>query len=132
MVGNYVLSSGYYDAYYTKAMQVRTLLAREFADAFTKVDVIMTPTAPNPAFKLGEKADDPISLYLEDAYTVTVNMAGLPSISVPAGPVEDRGSMLPVGLQIIGKRWDEQTILQVAYLHEQMAKVALLTYKEGK
>ncbi|MCP5405464.1 MAG: Asp-tRNA(Asn)/Glu-tRNA(Gln) amidotransferase subunit GatA [Pseudomonadaceae bacterium] len=129
MVGNYVLSSGYYDAYYSKAMKIRTLLAREFAAAFEKVDVIMTPTAPNPAFKIGEKADDPISLYLEDAYTVTVNMAGLPGISVPAAPVEDRGSLLPVGLQIIGKKWDEQTILQVAFAWQTMGGVERLGWR---
>jgi aspartyl-tRNA(Asn)/glutamyl-tRNA(Gln) amidotransferase subunit A len=130
MVGNYVLSSGYYDAYYNKAQQVRTLLTREFEKAFEEVDVIMTPTAPNPAFKLGEKSDDPIALYLEDAYTVTVNMAGLPGISVPAGPVEDRGSQLPVGLQIIGPKWEEGRLFQVAYAHEQMAKVAQPPFKE--
>lgn len=129
MVGNYVLSSGYYDAYYQKAMQIRTLLAREFAEAFKDVDVIMTPTAPNPAFKLGEKNDDPVALYLEDAFTVTVNMAGLPGISVPAGIVEDRGAMLPVGLQIIGPQWEEGRILQVAYAHEQMAGFKSLALK---
>lgn len=129
MVGNYVLSSGYYDAYYSKAMKIRTLLRNEFEEAFTKVDVIMTPTAPNPAFKLGEKCDDPVALYLEDAFTVTVNMAGLPGLSLPAGTVEDRGSHLPVGLQLIGKPWDEQTLFQVGYLHEHMAGVPLLDYK---
>lgn len=129
MVGNYVLSSGYYDAYYQKAMQVRTLLAREFANAFKEVDVIMTPTAPNPPFKLGEKNDDPVALYLEDAFTVTVNMAGLPGISVPAGLVEDRGAMLPVGLQIIGPQWEEGRILQVAHAHEKMAAFKPLALK---
>ncbi|NBX86375.1 MAG: Asp-tRNA(Asn)/Glu-tRNA(Gln) amidotransferase subunit GatA [Proteobacteria bacterium] len=120
MVGNYVLSSGYYDAYYHKAMQVRTLLVREFAAAFEQVDVIMTPTAPNPAFKIGEKVSDPVALYLEDAFTVTVNMAGLPGISVPAGVVEDRGVKLPVGLQIIGRHWDEAGILRVGRAWEKL------------
>lgn len=123
MVGNYVLSSGYYDAYYTKAQRVRGMIIKEFDDAFKKVDVIMAPVAPSVAFKIGSKTNDPVAMYLEDAFTIPVSMAGLPTISVPAGTVDEDGKYLPVGLQIIGKRWDEQGILQAAWLHEQMAKV---------
>lgn len=129
MIGNYVLSSGYYDAFYTKAMQARTLIARDFENAFKQVDVIMAPTAPNPAFKLGSKTSDPVAMYLEDAFTIPTSMAGLPGISVSAGTVEEGGHQLPVGLQIIGKRWDEQTILQVAHAWEQLGQVALPPFK---
>ncbi len=120
MIGNYALSSGYYDAYYTKAMQLRTLIARDFDSVFNEVDVLFTPTAPTPAFKVGEKSDDPVAMYLGDVFTIPTSLAGLPGISVPAGTVDEAGTLLPVGLQIIGRRWDEQTILQVAHAHQQL------------
>jgi aspartyl-tRNA(Asn)/glutamyl-tRNA(Gln) amidotransferase subunit A len=111
MLGTYALSSGYYDAYYLKAQRVRTLLTRDFEEAFQKVDAIVTPTAPTPAFKLGEKADDPLSMYLADIYTVTADLAGVPGISVPCGMTQ---SGLPIGLQVLGKHFDESTVLRVA------------------
>ncbi len=110
MLGTYALSSGYYDAYYLKAQKVRTLIYLEFMEAFKKVDLILTPTTPDVAFKIGEKTDNPIEMYLSDIFTVSVNMAGLPAISVPAG----FKNSLPVGLQLIGKPFDEGTVLQVA------------------
>jgi len=111
MLGTYALSSGYYDAYYLKAQRVRTLLTRDFEQAFQKVDAIVTPTAPTPAFKLGEKADDPLSMYLADIYTVTADLAGVPGISVPCGKTQ---SGLPIGLQVLGRHFDESTVLRVA------------------
>ncbi|MFL6312037.1 MAG: Asp-tRNA(Asn)/Glu-tRNA(Gln) amidotransferase subunit GatA [Terriglobales bacterium] len=111
MLGTYALSSGYYDAYYLKAQRVRTLLTRDFEQAFQKVDAIVTPTAPTPAFKLGEKSDDPLSMYLADIYTVTADLAGIPGISVPCGHT---ASGLPIGLQVLGKHFDESTALRVA------------------
>ena len=111
MLGTYALSSGYYDAYYLKAQRVRTLLARDFEAAFRKVDAIVTPTAPTPAFRLGEKADDPLSMYLADIYTVTADLAGVPGISVPCGHTR---SGLPIGLQVLGRHFDESTVLRVA------------------
>ncbi|MBZ5530358.1 MAG: Asp-tRNA(Asn)/Glu-tRNA(Gln) amidotransferase subunit GatA [Acidobacteriia bacterium] len=111
MLGTYVLSSGYYDAYYLKAQKVRTLLARDFHDAFQKVDAIVTPTAPTAAFKLGERAGDPLSMYLADIYTVTADLVGIPGISVPCGETK---TGLPIGLQILGKHFDESTVLRVA------------------
>ncbi|HEY2231835.1 MAG TPA: Asp-tRNA(Asn)/Glu-tRNA(Gln) amidotransferase subunit GatA [Candidatus Angelobacter sp.] len=111
MLGTYALSSGYYDAYYLKAQRVRTLLTRDFERAFQKVDAIVTPTAPTPAFKLGEKSDDPLSMYLADIYTVTADLAGIPGISVPCGHT---ASGLPIGLQVLGKHFDESTVLRVA------------------
>jgi len=116
MLGTFVLSSGYYEAYYRKAQKVRTLIRNDFQNVFENVDCIVTPTAPTTAFKLGEKIDDPMSMYLSDVYTVSVNLAGLPAISIPCG-VDSHG--LPIGLQIIGKPFDEQTILNVAYYLEQ-------------
>ncbi|HEY7403801.1 MAG TPA: Asp-tRNA(Asn)/Glu-tRNA(Gln) amidotransferase subunit GatA [Candidatus Angelobacter sp.] len=110
MLGTYALSSGYYDAYYLKAQRVRTLLARDFQEAFTKVDAIVTPTAPTPAFKLGEKADDPLAMYLADIYTVTADLAGVPGISVPCGKTQ---SGLPIGLQVLGRHFDESTVLRL-------------------
>jgi aspartyl-tRNA(Asn)/glutamyl-tRNA(Gln) amidotransferase subunit A len=115
MLGTYVLSSGYYDAYYLKAQKVRALLARDFQNAFANVDAIVTPTAPTPAFKLGEKADDPLSMYLADIYTVTADLAGIPGISVPCGQTK---SGLPIGLQVLGRHFDESTILRVAHVVE--------------
>ena len=115
MLGTYALSSGYYDAYYLKAQRVRTLLARDFQSAFAKVDALVTPTAPTAAFKLGEKSDDPLSMYLADIYTVTADLAGIPGISVPCGQTK---SGLPIGLQILGKHFDEGTILRVGHVVE--------------
>jgi len=111
MIGTYVLSSGYYDAYYLRAQKIRTLIARDFAEAFQHCDAILTPTAPSAAFALGEKMDDPIAMYLNDVFTVPVNLAGLPGISVPAGL---SGEGLPLGLQVIGRAFDEETVLRVA------------------
>lgn len=116
MLGTYALSSGYYDAYYKKAQQVRTLIKRDFEDAFNSVDVIATPTSPTPAFKIGEKADNPLQMYLSDIFTISVNLAGVPGVSIPCGFTPDN---LPVGLQIIGRHFDEETILRVAYAYEQ-------------
>jgi aspartyl-tRNA(Asn)/glutamyl-tRNA(Gln) amidotransferase subunit A len=115
MLGTYALSSGYYDAYYLKAQKVRTLLTRDFDEAFRKVDVIAAPTAPTAAFKIGEKVDDPLAMYLADIYTVTANLAGIPAISVPCGETRD---LLPIGLQLLGRHFDEATLLQVAGAYE--------------
>jgi len=115
MVGAYALSSGYYDAYYLKAQQLRHLISDDFKQAFEQVDVIMGPTAPTPAFNLGEKKDDPVSMYLADIYTIAVNLAGLPGMSVPCGFVGSR----PVGLQIIGNYFDEARLLNVAHKYQQ-------------
>ena len=115
MLGTYALSAGYYDAYYLKAQRVRTLLARDFEEAFKKVDAIVTPTSPTAAFKLGEKTDDPLAMYLADVYTVTADLVGIPGISVPCG--ETRGK-LPIGLQILGRHFDEATILRLAHAYE--------------
>ncbi len=119
LIGTYVLSAGYYDAYYLKAQKVRTLIARDFAEAYRNCDAILTPTAPSAAFAIGEKMDDPIAMYLNDVFTVPVNLAGLPGISVPAGLSQDG---LPLGLQVIGKAFDEETVLRVAAVLEDAAK----------
>jgi aspartyl-tRNA(Asn)/glutamyl-tRNA(Gln) amidotransferase subunit A len=111
MLGTYALSSGYYDAYYLKAQRVRTLLTCDFEEAFQKVDAIVTPTAPTAAFQIGEKSDDPLSMYLADIYTVTADLAGIPGISVPCGNTQ---SGLPIGVQILGRHFDESTVLRVA------------------
>ena len=116
MIGTYVLSSGYYDAYYLKAQKVRKLIKNDFDDAYKKVDAILTPSTPSAAFKIGEKTNDPISMYLNDIFTVPVNLAGLPAISIPAG-LDAKG--YPLGLQIIGKAFDEQKILNIAYAMEE-------------
>ncbi len=118
LIGTYVLSAGYYDAYYAKAQKLRTLIARDFAEAFKAVDVILTPTAPSAAFAAGEKTDDPIAMYLNDVFTVPTSLAGLPGISVPAG-LNAEG--LPLGLQLIGRPFDEETVLKVAEVMEQAA-----------
>ena len=115
MLGTYVLSSGYYDAYYAKAQKVRTLLKQDYANAFEKCDAILTPTAPSVAFRLGEKTDDPLSMYLNDIYTVSANMAGVPGISVPCG-LSKNG--LPIGLQLIGNFWSEPLLLNLASVYE--------------
>jgi len=117
MLGTYALSSGYYDAFYNKALKVRTLITEDFAKAFSEVDVILTPTTPTTAWKLGEKTADPLEMYLSDIFTVSVNVAGLPGISVPCG----MAGGLPVGVQLIGKHFDEKTMLQVAHAYEQAA-----------
>ena len=116
MIGTYVLSSGYYDAYYLKAQKVRKLIKNDFDEAYKKVDAILTPSTPSAAFKIGEKTNDPVSMYLNDIFTVPVNLAGLPAISIPAG-ADVKG--YPLGLQIIGKAFDEQNILNIAYAMEE-------------
>jgi len=116
MIGTYVLSSGYYDAYYLKAQKVRKLIKNDFDEAYKKVDAILTPSTPSSAFKIGEKTNDPVSMYLNDIFTVPVNLAGLPGISIPAG-LDKKG--YPLGLQIIGKAFDEQNLLNIAYAMEE-------------
>ena len=116
MVGTYALSAGYYDAYYLKAQQVRQLIRKDFVDAFEQVDLILGPTSPTPAFRLGEKADDPVTMYLSDIYTIAVNLAGLPGMSIPAGFVDG----LPVGLQLIGSYFDEARLLNAAHQYQQV------------
>jgi aspartyl-tRNA(Asn)/glutamyl-tRNA(Gln) amidotransferase subunit A len=116
LLGTYALSAGYYDAYYLKAQQVRTLLTRDFHHAFTTVDAIVTPVTPTPAFKLGEKTGDPMAMYLSDIYTVTANLAGIPGISLPCGNNRDG---LPLGIQILGKHFDEATLIRLAHAIEQ-------------
>ncbi len=116
MIGTYVLSSGYYDAYYLKAQKVRKLIKNDFDEAYKQIDAILTPSTPSSAFKIGEKKDDPVSMYLNDVFTVPVNLAGLPAISIPAG--HDTAGY-PLGLQIIGKAFKEQEILDVAYAMEE-------------
>jgi aspartyl-tRNA(Asn)/glutamyl-tRNA(Gln) amidotransferase subunit A len=116
MLGTYVLSAGYYDAYYLKAQQVRTLIRRDFEIAFADVDAVAMPTTPTPAFRLGEKTADPLQMYLADIFTVTAPLAGLPALSVPCGFSSDQ---LPVGLQLIGRAWDEATLFRLAAAYEQ-------------
>ena len=116
MLGTYVLSAGYYDAYYKKASQVRTLMRDEFVQAFKKADVLITPVCPTPAFKIGEKVNDPLQMYLTDVFTISTNMAGIPGMSVPCG-FSSQG--LPIGLQILGGHFQEETILRVANTYEQ-------------
>jgi aspartyl-tRNA(Asn)/glutamyl-tRNA(Gln) amidotransferase subunit A len=115
MLGTYALSAGYYDAYYRKAAQVRTLVKQDFDEAFRHVDVILTPIAPTPAFQIEEKAADPLQMYLSDVFTIPINMAGLPGISIPCGFSREG---LPIGLQLVGKHFNEETILRVAYTFE--------------
>jgi len=116
MLGTYVLSSGYYDAYYKKAQQVRTLLKQDFDEAFKTVDAILTPTSPTPAFRIGEKTADPLSMYLSDIFTISVNLAGVPALSLPCG-FSTAG--LPIGLQIMGRPFDEAAVLRIAHAYEQ-------------
>ncbi|MFI5113736.1 MAG: Asp-tRNA(Asn)/Glu-tRNA(Gln) amidotransferase subunit GatA [Terriglobales bacterium] len=122
MLGTYALSAGYYDAYYLKAQKVRTLLTRDFDEAFKRVDVIAAPTSPTPAFRLGEKVNDPLAMYLADIYTVTANLAGIPGISVPCGENHEK---LPIGLQLFARHFDEATLLRVAHAYER-ARAATL------
>ena len=119
MLGTYALSTGYYDAYYLKAQKARTLIIRDFEDAWEKVDVIASATSPETAFGIGEKTDDPLKMYLSDVLTIPCNIAGLPGISVPCGFSSEK---LPIGLQIMGKPFDEQTVLNAAYAYEQSTK----------
>jgi len=119
VIGTFALSAGYYDAYYLKAQQLRHLISDDFKQAFEKVDVIMGPTTPEPAFKLGEKASDPISMYFSDIYTIATNLAGLPGMSIPAGFVHAGGRDMPVGLQLIGNYFDEGRLLNVAHQYQQ-------------
>jgi aspartyl-tRNA(Asn)/glutamyl-tRNA(Gln) amidotransferase subunit A len=117
MLGTYVLSAGYYDAYYRKAQQVRNLIKNDFLTAFESCDAIITPTAPTPAFALGEKTDDPLAMYLNDIYTVTANLAGIPGLSVPCGLSSAR---LPIGFQLLGPYWSEATLMKLAYAYQQV------------
>ena len=129
MNGTYVLSAGYYDAYYVKAMKLRTLILKEFQQAFEGVDVMLTPTAPSPAFAIGEKMDDPVQMYLNDVFTVPASLAGLPAISVPGG-LSDEG--LPLGLHLITKPFDEETLFRVGGVLEEAANfTAQPSYLEG-
>jgi aspartyl-tRNA(Asn)/glutamyl-tRNA(Gln) amidotransferase subunit A len=116
MIGTYVLSAGYYDAYYLKSQKIRGLIRQDFVDAFKNVDVLMGPTAPSTAFKIGAKANDPISMYLSDIYTIAINLAGLPGMSIPAGFVND----LPVGLQLVGNFFDEARLLNIAHSYQKV------------
>jgi aspartyl-tRNA(Asn)/glutamyl-tRNA(Gln) amidotransferase subunit A len=114
MIGTYVLSAGYYDAYYLKAQRVRQLISRDFAQAFGEVDVLVGPTSPTPAFPIGSKTSDPITMYLNDIYTIGANLAGLPGMSIPCGFVDG----LPVGLQIVGPHFSEARMLNVAHRYQ--------------
>jgi aspartyl-tRNA(Asn)/glutamyl-tRNA(Gln) amidotransferase subunit A len=118
MLGTYALSAGYYDAYYLKAQRVRTLLTQDFVAAFEKVDALVTPTTPTLPFKLGEKVEDPLAMYLNDVYTVTADLVGVPGISVPCGNSKEG---LPIGLQILGRHFDESTVLRLAHAYEHAA-----------
>ena len=116
MLGTYVLSSGYYDAYYLRAQKVRTLIKQDFEKAFTEVDAIVCPTAPTTAFRIGEKLNDPLSMYLSDIFTIPANLAGIPALSLPCG---FDGAKLPIGLQIMAKPFDEETLFRVGFTYEQ-------------
>jgi aspartyl-tRNA(Asn)/glutamyl-tRNA(Gln) amidotransferase subunit A len=115
MLGTYVLSAGYYDAYYRKAQQVRSLIKQDFGNAFESCDAIITPTAPTPAFLLGEKVDNPLAMYLNDIYTVTANLAGIPGLNVPCGLSSNR---LPIGFQLLGAYWSEPMLLKLGHAYE--------------
>ena len=115
LLGTYSLSSGYYDAYYVRALKVRRLIKEDFDQAFKNVDIILTPTSPTPAFKIGEKTLDPLSMYLSDIYTISANLAGLPAVSIPCGFTKEN---LPVGMQLIGKEFDEATLIRAGYSYQ--------------
>ena len=115
ILGTYVLSAGYYDAYYTKAQKVRTLIRNDFMEAFKTVDALITPTAPTPAFKIGEKSSDPMALYLADVFTVSISMAGLPGIAVPCGFSKNN---LPIGMQLVGKPFQEAELMAIADVYD--------------
>ena len=119
ILGTYVLSSGYYDAYYLRAQKVRELIRQDFAKAFEKVDALISPTSPVPAFKFGERTADPLQMYLADIFTSPANLAGICGISVPCGFADADGQRLPIGLQLLGKALDETQILQIAHAYEQ-------------
>ena len=123
LIGTYVLSAGYYDAYYLKAQKVRALIAKDFTDAFKKCDAILTPTAPTAAFAIGEKMDDPVAMYLNDVFTVPASLAGIPGASVPAGLTAEG---LPLGLQVLTKSWDEETMFRVCQTLEESAQFPTL------
>ncbi len=116
MLGTYALSSGYYDAYYLKAQKVRSLFRKDFEDAFARCDALIVPTSPTPAFRIGEKTDDPLNMYLSDVFTISANLAGVPAISLPCGYSTEG---LPIGLQIMAKPFDEPTVLRIASAYEQ-------------
>jgi aspartyl-tRNA(Asn)/glutamyl-tRNA(Gln) amidotransferase subunit A len=118
ILGTYVLSSGYYDAYYLRAQKVRTLIRRDFEQAFEQVDLIASPVSPVPPFKLGEKHSDPLAMYLADIYTISANLAGICGISVPCGTVTVEGKELPVGLQLLGKPFGEAELIRAAHAYE--------------
>ena len=118
ILGTFVLSSGYYDAYYTKAQKVRTLVAQDFENAFRDVNVILGPVAPTPAFKIGEKANDPLAMYLSDIFTIPVNLAGLPGVSIPVRDLP--GDSLPIGFQLIGRRFREADILGLGTYYDRL------------
>ncbi|HKT26475.1 MAG TPA: Asp-tRNA(Asn)/Glu-tRNA(Gln) amidotransferase subunit GatA [Terriglobales bacterium] len=122
MLGTYALSAGYYDAYYLKAQKVRALIARDFFEAFKEVDAIVTPTTPSPAFKIGEKSDDPLAMYLADIFTVTASLAGIPGISVPCG---ESANGLPIGMQVLGRHFEEGTILRLGHAFEHARATSL-------
>ena len=119
ILGTYVLSSGYYDAYYLRAQKVRTLIREDFTRAFEKVDAIICPTSPEVAFKIGERSDDPLKMYLADIFTIAANLAGICGISLPCGFAKVDGAKLPIGLQLLGKPFDEARLLQFAHAYEQ-------------
>jgi aspartyl-tRNA(Asn)/glutamyl-tRNA(Gln) amidotransferase subunit A len=121
MLGTYVLSAGYYDAYYLKAQKVRTLLRQDFANAFATCDAVLTPTTPTPAFKFGDKVDDPLAMYLNDIYTVTANLAGVPGISVPCG---NSSEGLPIGMQLLGPNWSESNLLRLAHAYQSVHPIS--------
>jgi aspartyl-tRNA(Asn)/glutamyl-tRNA(Gln) amidotransferase subunit A len=120
MIGTYALSAGYYDAYYKKASQVRALIKRDFEEAWKKCDVILTPTTPTPAFKIGEKTDNPLQMYLSDIFTISTNLAGIPGISVPCGFTSDG---LPVGMQFLAGHFEEGKLIQIASAYERNAQI---------
>ena len=123
-MGTYALSAGYYDAYYKRAQQVRTLVGREMTTALASFDALICPAAPSPAYRVGEKTTDPLAMYKGDLMTVNVNLAGLPAVVLPCGTMEEQGDTLPVGLQMIGKAFGEGDLLQIAHIYEQTAGVA--------
>jgi aspartyl-tRNA(Asn)/glutamyl-tRNA(Gln) amidotransferase subunit A len=129
MIGTYVLSAGYYDAYYLRAQKIRALILRDFTEAFGKVDAILTPTAPSAAFGIGEKMDDPVTMYLNDVFTVPASLAGVPAMSVPAG-LSAEG--LPLGLQVIGKHFDEESVFAVSAAIERAAGFTALPELRAK
>jgi aspartyl-tRNA(Asn)/glutamyl-tRNA(Gln) amidotransferase subunit A len=128
MLGTYVLSAGYYDAYYKKASQVRTLIRRDFVEAFEKCDAILAPVSPMPAFRIGEKSDDPLQMYLSDVFTLPASLAGIPGISVPCGFTSEN---LPVGLQILGPHFREELVLRIAHQFEQATEFHLKNPEMG-